>query len=398
MNSKTIKLYDEKPYETEFEATVISCEPSEKEAGKYIVVLDKTLFFPEEGGQTPDKGFIAASDEKAIVSDVQIKGDVIYHETDKPFDVGAKVKGEIDFVHRFSNMQQHSGEHIFSGIVNKKFGYDNVGFHLSDSVVTMDYSGPISKEELAEIELLVNKAIYENVPINAEYPSKEELEKIDYRSKKELIGDVRIVTVEGYDVCACCAPHVRTTGEIGILKVITSQNYKGGTRVSILCGRRALEYLAKEHDMITELANDLSTSWESIPDQFKKQQDEIAQLKRALSDAGEKILESEIQKLPESIQNVCLFADKESDPNVVRRSVNKLVQTREGYCGIFWGNDTEGYRFIIGCRQGMNSNDILNELKKKYQVRGGGAPAMVQGSLTGAGEDDIRNVFENHNM
>lgn len=398
MNSKPIKLYDEKPYETEFEATVISCEPSEKEAGKYIVVLDKTLFFPEEGGQTPDKGFIAASDEKAIVSDVQIKGDVIYHEMDKPFDVGAKVKGEIDFVHRFSNMQQHSGEHIFSGIVNKKFGYDNVGFHLSDSVVTMDYSGPISKEELAEIELLVNKAIYENVPINAEYPSKEELEKIDYRSKKELIGDVRIVTVEGYDVCACCAPHVRTTGEIGILKVITSQNYKGGTRVSILCGRRALEYLAKEHDMITELANDLSTSWESIPDQFKKQQDEIAQLKRALSDAGEKILESEIQKLPESIQNVCLFADKESDPNVVRRSVNKLVQTREGYCGIFWGNDTEGYRFIIGCRQGMNSNDILNELKEKYQVRGGGASAMVQGSLTGAGEDDIRNVFENHNM
>ncbi len=397
MNSKTIKLYDEKPYETEFEATVLSCEPSDKNSGKYIIVLDQTQFFPEEGGQTPDRGVITAADINAAVCDVQIKGDVIFHETEKPFEAGTKVKGEIDFAHRFSNMQQHSGEHIFSGIVNSKYGYDNVGFHLSDSVVTMDYSGQLTKEELSEIEILVNKAIYENVPITATYPSKEELDKIDYRSKKELTGDVRIVTVEGYDICACCAPHVRRTGEIGILKIISSQNYKGGTRVSILCGLRALNYLTKEHDMLTELSNELSTSWESVPDQFKKQQDEIASLKRALSEAGEKILEAEILKLPEDAQNVCLFADKGSDPNVIRRSVNKLVQSRDGYCGIFWGDDLDGYRFIIGCHEGMNSNDLLNELKEKFQIRGGGAPAMVQGSLTGAEKSDISSIFEKHN-
>ena len=413
MSEKTIKLYDENAYSTEFTAKVVSCEKVENKEGLFKIVLDRTLFFPEEGGQTPDKGVIIpfSEDEKASfeehgtipertgndegfkVLDVQIKNDVICHITDCGIAEGSVVFGRINFEHRFSNMQQHSGEHIFSGIVNSRFGFDNVGFHLSDSIVTMDYSGQLSLQDIADVEKAVNRAIYENREIRAYYPSPEELSDIDYRSKKELTGAVRIVEVDGYDVCACCAPHVKNTGEIGILKVVNSQNYKGGTRVSILCGKRALEFLSGEHTMIQELAGELSTSGDNIPAIVHKQQEEIASLKRSLSEAGEKLLNIEADKLPCDIKNVCLFADKDSDPNVIRRVVNRLVSERQGYCGIFFGNDSDGYRFIIGSGDGLNSNTVIAEMKKSFEVRGGGKPAMVQGSTEGASRDAIQAVF-----
>ncbi len=394
MNLQTIKLYDENAYETEFTAKVISCKKDEKSDDRFIAVLDRTLFFPEEGGQTPDKGKITLQGEDDInVIDVQIKDEVIYHYVDKAIPEGAEVSGVIDWTHRFSNMQQHSGEHIFSGIVNKQFGYDNVGFHLSDSVVTMDYSGQLSEEDLFDIEKKVNGAIYENHEIKAFYPTKQELLSIDYRSKKELTGAIRIVEVDGYDICACCAPHVRKTGEIGILKVIGSQNYKGGTRVSILCGFRALLYLADEHDMILKLAGSMSTSIDNVPSQFEKQQDEISELKRKLSDASEKLLMKDAAEIPADMKNACLFTDGGMDPNVIRRVVNTMVADRGGYQGIFFGDDNSGYRFIIGSAEGLNSNDVLSELKKCCNVRGGGKSAMVQGSVEGAGADDIRRVF-----
>ena len=412
MSEKTIKLYDENAYANEFEAKVLSCEAVDEGEDCYRLILDRTLFFPEEGGQTPDKGYLRvlgdsetdvqpeegpAPDGWIKVTDVQIKGDVIRHYVNSPIEVGCRVKGTIDFEHRFSNMQQHSGEHIFSGIVNSKFGYDNVGFHLSDSVVTMDYSGQLSEDDLSLVEKLVNRAIYENVEIEAGYPSAEELDKMNYRSKKELTGDVRIVTIPGYDVCACCAPHVRRTGEIGILKVISSQNYKGGTRVSILCGKRALLFLMDEHSMISSLANSLSTSREKIPEQFEKQQSDIYELKKKLREAGEKLLKAQMEKIPADIEHACLFADADSDQGVIRRCVNDMTSIRDGFCAVFWGDADSGYRFIIGCSSGRDCNDILSDLKDNFKVRGGGAPAMVQGSLSGATEDEILSIFRRYN-
>ncbi len=392
MNKKTIKLYDEYPYEKNFDAVVLSCLPAEKEEGKYEIVLDKTLFFPEEGGQTPDRGTIRISESKdeIIVLDVQIKDDVIYHLTNTDIPEGACVSGCIDFEHRFSNMQQHTGEHIFSGLVHSLYGYDNVGFHLSDNIVTMDYNGKFTDEDIARVESLVNEAIYKNVEVKAFYPDKEELINIDYRSKKELTGDVRIVEIPGYDICACCAPHVKRTGEIGILKVINRQNYKSGTRVSILCGKRALEYLKKEHDMLSDLALSLSTSWDNIPEAFSKQQEEIVELKRKLSEATEKLLIKDTENLPDT-DNVCLFADPGTDSNVARKVVNKLTEKKPGYCGMFIGNDDEGYRFIIGINDG-NCNDMLAEMRKTMEVRGGGAPKMVQGNVS-CKKGDIEKVF-----
>ena len=280
---ETIRLYDNDAYATEFEAAVLSCEPKADIDNLYEVVLDQTLFFPEEGGQSPDKGVINGIN----VVDVQIKSGVIIHtvdiavteneaggEPDKTkydktnidktkldkISAGSHISGKIDWQHRFYNMQQHSGEHIFSEIVHSRFGFENVGFHLSDSVVTMDFSGVISPEDIADIEREVNVAITKNIPVEVTYPSKAELESLEYRSKIEIEGQVRIVTVPGYDVCACCAPHVKRTGEIGMLKVMNYQNYKGGVRISILCGFRALEAFRQKSQIISELMGIFTTN------------------------------------------------------------------------------------------------------------------------------------------
>ncbi len=374
--SKTICLYDADAYQTEFEATVLACEEVEKKDGRvYQVWLDQTLFFPEEGGQSPDMGTI----DGVEVLDVQIKNEVITHTLAAPLTVGTTVKGVVDWKHRFYNMQQHSGEHIFSGIVHKKFGYDNVGFHLSDSIVTMDFNGVISPKEIAEIETAVNQAIIENIPVEVSYPSKEELKELDYRSKIEIEGQVRIVTIPGYDVCACCAPHVRRTGEIGSLKVMNVQSYKGGVRVSILCGFRALDAFRQKADIITELMAEFSTSQDAILDNVKKLKGANQTMKNQLAAAKQELMEYKVSAIPEDSENAILFeADLETP--VVRGVVNGLVEKFAGISAVFVGNDENGYQFIVGSKN-KDCRQIAATLREKLSARGGGSDKMIQGSV-----------------
>lgn len=378
--SKTIRLYDADAYQTEFEATVLACEEVEKKDGKvyqgvYQVWLDQTLFFPEEGGQSPDMGTI----DGVEVLDVQIKNEVITHTLAAPLTVGTTVKGVVDWKHRFYNMQQHSGEHIFSGIVHKKFGYDNVGFHLSDSIVTMDFNGVITPEEITEIEEKVNQAIIENIPVEVSYPSKEELKELDYRSKIEIEGQVRIVTIPGYDVCACCAPHVRRTGEIGSLKVMNVQSYKGGVRVSILCGFRALDAFRQKADIITELMAEFSTSQDAILDNVKKLKGANQTMKNQLAAAKQELMEYKVSAIPEDSENAILFeADLETP--VVRGVVNGLVEKFAGISAVFVGNDENGYQFIVGSKN-KDCRQIAATLREKLSARGGGSDKMIQGSV-----------------
>ena len=374
--SKTIRLYDADAYQTEFEATVLACEEVEKKDGKvYQVWLDQTLFFPEEGGQSPDMGTI----DGVEVLDVQIKNEVITHTLAAPLTVGTTVKGVVDWKHRFYNMQQHSGEHIFSGIVHKKFGYDNVGFHLSDSIVTMDFNGVISPKEITEIEEKVNQAIIENIPVEVSHPSKEELKELDYRSKIEIEGQVRIVTIPGYDVCACCAPHVRRTGEIGSLKVMNAQSYKGGVRVSILCGFRALDAFRQKADIITELMAEFSTSQDAILDNVKKLKGANQTMKNQLAAAKQELMEYKVSAIPEDSENAILFeADLETP--VVRGVVNGLVEKFAGISAVFVGNDENGYQFIVGSKN-KDCRQIAATLREKLSARGGGSDKMIQGSV-----------------
>lgn len=376
-----IKLYDSAPYDTEFIATVLECKACKE--GKFEVVLNQTLFFPEEGGQSPDKGVINGVE----VVDVQIRDGVIYHTTLEELVEHSRVDGRIDWDHRFSNMQQHSGEHIFSGLVNKYFGYDNVGFHLSDQTVTMDFNGVLSEADVTMIETEVNKVIVNNIPIIATFPSVEELKGMSYRSKKEINEQLRIVTIQEVDVCACCAPHVRTTGEIGMLKVVGRQNYKGGVRISILCGFRALEDYRNKSVIVSELVSSLSEKPENVVAAVEKIKENNTALKTELNKKTSELMEVKMSAMSSDGDDILMF-ETELDDNATRNTVNSLMEQYPGVCAVFVGSDANGYRFIMGSKS-KNCREVLNAMKETLEIRGGGTETMVQGMVI-ASEEAIR--------
>lgn len=389
----TIKLYDRDAYETEFEARVLSCEAIElvNSCGDkgiiYGVILDQTLFFPEEGGQTPDKGVLGGKE----VFDVQIKEDVIMHYVAEPIEAGTIVNGKIDWQLRFFNMQQHSGEHLFSGLAHRKYGLRNVGFHLSNQIVTMDFDRTLSKEQLKEMEWEINEAIVANVEIKAGYPTKEELAKLEYRSKIEIDGDIRIVEIPGYDICACCAPHVRRTGEIGMFKIQSVQNYKGGMRISFLCGFRALEEYRRKSEIISEVSGILTTNQENLADHVSKLKTQVQSLKTQLSNAKQTLMQSKLAELSVEQKDVILF-ERDLDTSVMRNVVNQLMEKHAGVCGVFVGDDSEGYSYIIGSKN-LDCREIATKLREVLNARGGGKSQMIQGSLT-ATEEEIKKVLK----
>lgn len=372
----TKKIYDTDAYATEFDAAVMSCtkvQGEEKEV--YEVVLDATLFFPEEGGQTPDHGILGGAE----VLDVQIKGDEVYHTVNAPLCVGEMVHGCIDWAHRFSNMQQHTGEHIFSGIVQRKFGFDNVGFHLSDNIVTMDYNGELTDAQAAEIETEVNQVIVKNIPVEASFPSKEELEALSYRSKIEIEGQVRIVTIPGVDVCACCAPHVKRTGEIGIFTIQNMTRHRGGVRISMLCGFRALEEYRRKAALLTTLSGMFSTNEELLPGLAEKLKNTNQDLKYRLAGAKQELMKCKLAEIPKEQEDVILF-ETGLDTPVIRNTVNMLTADHMGICGIFSEKESGGYQFIIGSAA-EDCRETADLLRKNAGAQCGGNAKMIQGSV-----------------
>lgn len=377
LSDMTEKLYYQDSHLEEFTARVISCEWEEKRQ-YYGVVLDRTVFFPEGGGQYADSGKI----NNIIVEDVKEKEDIIIHYMKEPLTAGEEISGRIDYAERFSKMQQHTGEHIVSGLVHQNFGYDNVGFHLGKELVTMDFNGILTEEQLRDIENKANQAVTENLMIQVEYPTREELDRIDYRSKKELTGQVRIVTVPGYDVCACCAPHVKRTGEIGMIRLIDAVKYKGGTRVTMVCGFRALEDYRIKEENIREISRLLSAKPYETAEAVKRLQKELSQGKDRLFKIQSHYLE---QKLSEIRDNYVLF-EEDLDKNAARRFVDSGMHRCKGICGIFLGNDHQGYQYILGS-QSMNLREFLKEFHQVFPGKGGGKPEMVQGTVNGIKEE-----------
>ncbi len=377
----TTRLFDTEPYATDATAQVLSCEETEHNKKKmYALVLNQTIFFPEEGGQSPDKGTIDDVD----VLDVQVDGENIIHYVNKPLTVKEEVHLSIDWKHRFSNMQQHSGEHIFSGTVHRLFGFDNVGFHLSDNSVTMDFNGVLSDDDIKRVEDIVNQAIAENVKITAEYPSSEVLKELEYRSKKEIAGPVRIVTVDGYDTCACCAPHVSRTGEIGIFKVIHCVNYKGGVRIDFLCGFRALEYFRQSIEIIDELSGIMTTGRENLVSHVTKLKEDSLGLSSQLLAAKQKLIQEQIKNYPKDEPNIILFLEK-TDNLVMKNTVNQLLETHDGLVAFFGGNDVDGYSYMLASK----TIDTREHQKKLSGLgaKGGGKPEMVCGSVVASQAD-----------
>ncbi len=381
----TERLYYKDSRQKDFDAAVLSCEWDEK-SSLYAVVLDRTAFFPEGGGQYADPGTLGGMK----VEDVKEKGDDIIHYVKEELPVGKTVDGHIDYAERFSRMQQHTGEHIVSGIVHRRFGYDNVGFHLGEFYTTMDFNGPIDRDELKEIETEANTAVIKDLPVGISYPSESELAALDYRSKKEIEGQVRIVTIPGYDVCACCAPHVITTGEIGIIKITDAVRYKGGTRVTMLAGFRALSDYNRDEESVKDISHLLSAKPDEITDAVRRLQDEARSLREKVISLQSYILEERLAEITPQTQDYLLF-EEDMDKNAARRFVDTGMRTAKGVCGIFIGNDKDGYQYILG-----SVNEDLREMLRDFHStcpgKGGGKPEMVQGSVK-APRSDIEGFF-----
>lgn len=366
----TVKLFDLDAFATEFDAKIVSVN------GKNIV-LDKTLFFPEEGGQTPDTGKINGID----VCDVQIKDEIITHtmKEDVSFKEGDTVHGVIDFNHRFDNMQQHSGEHIFSGLVHNTYGFDNVGFHLSENECTMDFNGELTPEQIEQLELKANEVVSRDINILCEYPSREALAEMDYRSKKEIDGDIRIVSIEGVDRCACCAPHVRTTGQIGLIKIVSYMRHRGGMRLWLAAGFRALRIFRNKMSIIETLVGEFTTSEENIPSQVAKLREENKTLRAKNSELAGELFEKEIENISEKIDDVVLFK-KDMDMNGARKAVNMLTEKHRGVCAVFIGSDETGYSFVLGSKN-MDCRMIAGSLHTVAGAKCGGTSEMISGKI-----------------
>lgn len=383
----TTRLYEQDSYLKEFDVTVVACDKVSEE--EYQIVLDATAFFPEGGGQGADKGEI----EGKPVLDVQIKNGIIYHKVAVPFEVGAHIHGAIDWENRFSHMQQHSGEHIFSGLVNRYYGYNNVGFHLGSQMMTMDFDGVLESKDIARLEEDVNHAIRENVAIVVSYPTDEELATLSYRSKIEIEDQVRIVTVEGYDVCACCAPHVALTGAIGGLKVVNYQKYKGGTRVTALCGLRALHDYQMKQNQAEQISKMLSVPVEQVADGVARQQEEIAKLRQEIYRLTEELIDKELEGIAVGTENQWFFM-AQLEAQAMRKIVNRALEKVAGYCGVFVGNDEDGYKYIIGTKD-LDARAVAKTMQEHLGVRGGGNAQMVQGAAK-AKKEEIIEIIEKY--
>ena len=381
----TEKLFYQDSHRTEFTAKVISCEEAKD---GYRVVLDQTVFFPEGGGQYADTGMLGDTE----VTDVHEKDDVIYHTTKEPLEAGSEVNGKINWDERFEKMQQHTGEHIVSGIVHERFGYNNVGFHLGSDYCTMDFDGPISKEQLKEIEAAANEAVYQDLEIKILYPSKDELKDLDYRSKIEIEGQVRIVEIPGYDVCACCAPHVKTTGEIGAIKFVSMVNYKGGERITMLCGRRAMRDYEKKDSMTKEISALLCAKEYEVAEAVVRLKDEQNRMKSQLAEMQQKLLEYRVAEIAVDQKIVTVF-DSTLSGNLPREMMNKLLDKGAEICAVFAGTDEEGYRYVIGSRS-EDVRPLSKMLNTMFQGRGGGKPEMVQGSVKGTRTEIEEEVYQ----
>ena len=421
---KTEKLYDESPYDSTFQAEI---KDIIKDDNGTALILDRTLFFPESGGQVADKGTIRVGDASYDVIDVQIKDDVIYHyiavvgdDFIQSSETGhyPKIEGEIDFAYRFSNMQQHTGEHIFSGLAKRYYNCTNVGFHLSETQVTFDYDIPLTSEQILHLETEVNKVIYENRVVKAYYPDEQELLNADYRSKKDIEGDVRLVEIEGIDLCACCAPHVRRTGEIGICKVVDYMNYKGGVRISILCGERALMYYRELDDITRDIGRALSAKREDIGKELDRVNAELAEAKNKRIDFEKKYLDLIFDYVSFAIDNshishiknenmidelmdehiisdeaVILYLD-EIDTKALRDTVNRLKEKYQNrLTGIMVKSDT-GYSYIMGSVE-LDCKSVASILRDEYKAKGGGSSDMIQGSIDyKLTASDIAGIYE----
>jgi len=378
----TEKLYYNDPFLKEFTATVLSCE---QDKGGWKVTLDRTAFYPEGGGQPTDFGTLGG----AAVTDVREKEGIILHTCDKALAVGDTVTGVIDWARRFDHMQQHSGEHIVSGIICARYGCDNVGFHLGKDIVTIDFNHDISPDDLPAIEAQANAFIWSDTPIDIRFLEGEALKQAEYRSKKFIPGQVRLVAFPGADCCACCGTHVLRSGQVGLIKLLSCQKFREGVRMELLCGKRAFDYLSGTWEQNLAVSRALSAKPLQTAAAVERLQGELESVKlRAATLETADFARKAAEHAGKG--DIVLFEGPMSADSV-RRLCDAVLETCGGRCAVFAGEDGN-FKYAVGIREG-DVRPLVKELNAALNGRGGGKPNFAQGSVA-ASEADIKVFFE----
>ena len=369
----TQRLYYSDPHTREFEATVVSCRAC---GDKFEITLDRTAFYPEGGGQPGDTGRIGV----VAVTDTRERDGEIIHIASGSAAEGDAVRCEIDWARRFDFMQQHSGEHILSGILNRRFGCENVGFHIGADVVTIDFAPAITEAELSEAEAEANSFIRQNVNVETFFTSEAELCDIPYRSKKELSGEVRIVRFPGADTCACCGTHVKSSGEIGLIKTLSIKKFRDGVRIELVCGERAYKHVCSVCEQNRAVSCMLSAKIYETAAAVSRLLEENAALKRRFYEAEEQMIADRVEKF-RGKGDALLFEDG-LDPNAVRRLCDAVAGVCGGRCAVFsGGGDMYRYAVISG-----DDGDFVRRMNASLGGRGGGRDGLAQGSVSASKE------------
>lgn len=377
----TARIYYEDQYVKEFSADVIECEFD----GKYYnTILDRTAFFPEGGGQPGDRGSIG---ESHVINTIEKDGNVI-HICDK--EVNGTCACALDWDYRFNNMQQHSGEHIFSGFLNQLTGYDNVGFHMGTSEVTVDFNGPVSADILKKAEYLANMKIYENAAIEVIYPSDDELPTYNYRSKKEIQGQIRLVRIPGADLCACCGTHVKQTGEVGIVKAESMSNYKQGVRIVLKIGQHALTDYEEKNNSVHKISASLCSKTDEVAEAVEKLKEKQVAYKYEVNELKQKLFKMQCDGV--KTEYPVAFDDKGMSENA--EILANMLSEKSKVAVAFSGDDENGYKYAVVSK--TEDVRILSKLiNDKCNGRGGGTKEMCRGNVA-AGREIIETSIKEY--
>lgn len=368
---ETEKLYYADPFLKTFTATVLDCQPGKN---GFVVTLDRTAFYPEGGGQPADQGTL----DGAAVTDVHEKNGAVLHNVDSAVEIGKTVTGVIDWARRFDHMQQHSGEHICSGLICGRYHCDNVGFHMGTDMVTIDFNADIPWEELLEIEAQANQYIYEDHPIDIQFHQGAELDAIDYRSKKPLEGDVRIVAFPGADCCACCGTHVLRSGQVGLVKFLSVQKFREGVRIELLCGKRALDYLSRTWEQAKTIGQRLSVKPVDAAAAVERLENELSAAKLRCAQLEESVFAAIAQE--QAGKGDVLLFQPPMKPDSVRKLADAAAKTCGGLAAVFAGEGIH-YAYALGRADGQDISAQVKAMNVALHGRGGGRNGFAQGSV-----------------
>lgn len=368
----TEKLYEADAYLRRFSARVLACAPAK---GGFAVTLDRTAFYPEGGGQPGDTGTLGG----VRVLDTHAAEGAVTHLCDGPLTAGEEAEGEIDWARRFDHMQQHSAEHIVSGLICARKGCNNVGFHLGAESVVIDFDAPLTAADLLEIEAEANRVIWENRPIVATCPTPEELAALDYRSKKAIDGQVRIVECPGADRCACCGTHVRSAGELGLIRLIALKPFRSGVRIELLAGRRAYEWTVAMTAQNSRISVLLSAKPGETAAAVERMKAELEDTQYRLVGLENRLFAERAAALIER-GDVLLF-EPAMAPDALRRACETVGTAAGGRCAVFAGDDGSGWKYALRLPAG-DWKAFAAAMNAALGGRGGGRDGFVQGSVT----------------